>query len=158
MLDVTITSLMEFFKKNEYDPQFQKETGQIYFMLKIQGLEFPFFTRIFLESQLIQLLIFIPCQIKPPYIADVARLLHMINKELDLPGFGMDETANAVFYRVMLPAPMNQISKKLLKSFVLTIERVCEMFSTPISAVATGHTSLKEIINKSYEMQNKKGS
>jgi hypothetical protein len=77
----------------------------------------------------------------------------MLNKELDVPGFGMDEIAGVVFYRLMLPTPNKKIDEELLLAFLKTIEQVCKMFATPIEAVGYGHTTLDEILQKTREME-----
>jgi hypothetical protein len=86
-------------------------------------------------------------------VADLARLLHLLNKELDVPGFGMDEMAGVVFYRLMLPTPKKKIDADLLLAFLKTVEHVCQMFSTPIEAISTGQMTLDEILAKAQEME-----
>jgi hypothetical protein len=101
---------------------------------------------------LLQLLVFIPCQLQKEVIPDMARLLHLLNKELDVPGFGMDEMAGVIFYRLMLPTPNKKIEEELLGAFLRTVEQVCKMFSGPIEAVAMGATTLEEILTKAKEL------
>ncbi|MFQ5729728.1 MAG: YbjN domain-containing protein, partial [Waddliaceae bacterium] len=109
MMKVTLDALLKFLKKKNYDAKLQRETQQIYIILKLEEKEFPLFLRIFEQSDLLQLLVFMPIQIKPGTHADLARLLHLINKELDIPGFGMDENSEVAFYRCMLPTPEKKI-------------------------------------------------
>lgn len=152
MITVSLDSLLEFLQKHQYNAKMQSETSQVYTILKVSNQDFPLFMRIYSESDLLQLLVFFPCELKKHSTADLARLLHMLNKEIDIPGFGMDEIAGAVFYRLMIPIQNKKISEDLLKSLLETIERVCKMFATPIQAVSYGTTTLDEILRKSNEL------
>lgn len=148
MIEVTINSLLKYFNESGREATLQEETQQIYRILAVAGKEFPLFIRIFDQSSLLQLLVFMPSKIKAGTHGDLARLLHHMNKELDLPGFGMDENNEVVFYRCMLPTPQRKIQKDVLESFLKSIEVVCESFSPAILAVATGQTTYSEILQK----------
>lgn len=168
MINITPESLLDFMQKNDYEADIQADTQQVYTILKIEQKEYPLFIRVFDDGHLLQLLAFIPCQLEPneqfnlttqpstnksssAIVADVARLLHLLNKELDVPGFGMDEMAGVVFYRLMLPTPKKKIDADLILAFLKTVEHVCQMFSAPIEAVSAGHATLDEILAKAQE-------
>lgn len=140
-------------KKNKYEADIQKDTQQVYTILKISQKEYPVFIRIFDEGHLLQLLAFIPAPLPTEVIPDMARLLHLLNKELDVPGFGMDEIAGAVFYRLMLPTPKKKIDPDVLQAFLKTVEHVCKMFSTPIEAIGQQQVTLNDILSKVKEME-----
>ncbi len=179
MINITPESILNFMHKNNYEADIQSDTQQVYTIFKINQKEYPLFLRVFDEGHLLQLLVFIPCYLeateqgatdkkssssdfsseaesKRAVIADMARLLHLLNKELDVPGFGMDEMAGVVFYRLMLPTPKKKIEGDLLLAFLKTVEHVCQMFATPIEAVSTGQATLDEILAKAKEMENQK--
>ena len=107
-------------QKNKYEADIQSETQQVYTILKISQKEYPLFLRVFDDGHLLQMLAFIPCQLERNVVPDMARLLHLLNKELDVPGFGMDEMAGVVFYRLMLPTPSKKIDGELLLAFLKT--------------------------------------
>ena len=151
MLSMKLSSILSYLKKNNYPAEIQEETQQIFMMLKLADKEYPAFVRVYDEGHLIQLLAFIPVSLEPEVVPDMARLLHLLNKELDVPGFGMDEIAGAVFYRLMLPAFQKKIEEDLLLAYLKTIEHVCKMFATPIEAVAHKLLTLEEIIQKAKE-------
>lgn len=177
MINITLESLLQFMQKNKYESDIQSDTQQVYTILKINQKEYPLFLRVFDEGHLLQLLVFIPCHLeaneqyvleqkeskhqrhepKSPeqknVIADLARLLHLLNKELDVPGFGMDEMAGVVFYRLMLPTPKKKIDSDLLLAFLKTVEHVCQMFASPIEAVSSGQMTLDQILAKAQEME-----
>lgn len=156
MIHLTFDSLLTLLKKHDYDAAIQEETQQIYTILKVEKKEYPLFLRVFDEGHLLQLLAFIPCELKPEAISDMARLLHLLNKELDVPGFGMDEETGIVFYRVMLPTPKKKIDSELLIAYMKTVEHVCQMFSTPIEAIGFGHATLDDILKKAKEAEQNK--
>jgi len=177
MIDCTPGSLLQFLRKEKYDADIEKESQQIYTIFKINDREYPFFLRVFDEGHLLQLLAFIPSHLEPnqdfafsistnappaasnekqkTMIGELARLLHLLNKELDVPGFGMDEMAGVVFYRIMLPTPRKKIDPELLLAYLKTVEHVCSMFSIPIQAISSGEMTLQQIIAKAKEMDKK---
>ncbi|MFI0435657.1 MAG: YbjN domain-containing protein [Parachlamydiaceae bacterium] len=177
MINMTPESLLQFMRKNQYESDIQGETQQVYTILKINQKEYPLFLRVFDEGHLLQLLVFLPSHLeaneqhlsdrkiplhdgreskneeKKRVIADLARLLHLLNKELDVPGFGMDEIAGIVFYRLMLPTPKKKIDSDLLLAFLKTLEHVCQMFATPIEAVSSGQMTLDQILAKAKQVE-----
>lgn len=155
-MNISNDTLLAFFKKNNYKAELQPQSHQIFVTVKIFNKDFPLFARILDGGELLQLLIFIPCELKKELIPDVSRLLHMLNKELDVPGFCLDEQASALFYRIVLPTPHHEINEALLKAFIQTIERICTMFAQPIASVALGLTKLEDIVNKAKELHSKK--
>lgn len=167
MTNMTPDSLLQLMKKNKYEADIQPDTQQVYTIFKINQREYPLFLRIFDQGHLLQVLVFIPCQLEPneswktksashepkQNVADLARLLHLLNKELDVPGFGMDEMAGVVFYRLMLPTPKKKIDEELLLAYLKTAEHVCQMFATPIEGVSTGQMTLDQILAKAHELE-----
>lgn len=177
MINMTPDEILNFMRKNKYEADIQADTQQVYTIFKINQKEYPLFLRTFDDGHLLQLLVFIPCHLEPneqfalgkkahppsseisekqareAVVADIARLLHLLNKELDVPGFGMDEMAGVVFYRLMLPTPKKKIDEELLLAFLKTAEHVCQMFSNPIEAVSTGQMTLDQILAKAQEME-----
>lgn len=178
MINITPDNLLQFMKKNQYEADIQAETQQVYTIFKINQKEYPLFLRVFDQGHLLQLLVFVPSHLEPneqfaaqkkkghapsssgpkteeqkTSLADLARLLHLLNKELDIPGFGMDEMAGVVFYRIMLPTPKKKIDSDLLLAFLKTVEHVCQMFATPIEAVSSGQMTLDQILAKAQEIE-----
>jgi hypothetical protein len=148
MIPLEINALLAFIQQQGHAAEIQAETNQIYFPLKAKEQEFPVFMRIFDESGLLQILAFFPCSLEKNTIADTARLLHMFNKELDLPGFGMDELSGVVFFRWMMPTDKKKVSEELLANFITTLKTVCQTFSTVIRAVAAGAVTFEVLLEK----------
>lgn len=149
MIPLELNALLAFFQQQDQPAEIQAETNQIYFPMKSGEREFPVFTRIFDESGLLQILAFIPCSMESKEnISDVARLLHMFNKELDLPGFGMDELSGVVFFRWMISTENRAVSEEALTTFLTTLKTVCQTFTTVIQAVASGTITFDALLEK----------
>lgn len=151
MIQLTLENLLQFLKSKKYDAHLQSETHQIYIVFKIENKDFPVFFRIFEGGELLQILAFMPGMLKPGTAGDVGRLLHMLNKELDIPGFGMDETSGVVFYRWVLPALGQQIEEKLIETFLNSIQLVCKSFAPVILTVAFGGTTFEDVLKKAKD-------
>ncbi len=154
MLDLTIENLLQNLKSLGYEAELQKETNQVYLILKVSDMDFPLFFKIASQGQLLQLLAFMPGTMKEEAAADTGRLLHYINKELDIPGFGMDEASKVVFYRIMLPTPDKKLDEKMLKTYLGIVKPVCETFAPAVMSVAIGNLTFKEILKKLQEAGN----
>lgn len=84
-------------------------------------------------------------------MADTARLLHLLNKEIDLPGFGLDEKNSVVFYRCMVPAIDQQVPEPILTAFLNATQIACQSFAAVIAAIAYGAVTFDEVLKKSQE-------
>lgn len=131
----------------------QPETKQLLTKFSINGFEYPMFIRQLTGGNLLQVLTFIPCTIEKDALFDLSRLLHMINKELDMPGFCCDEESKTVFYRVVVPCVNGQVDEPLFHAFLNVTKHVCEMFGTIVQAIAVKAMSLDEMMSKAKELQ-----
>jgi hypothetical protein len=148
MIPLSLESLQEYLSGKELGPETQKETNQLVVILKIKEKEFPLFFRIFEEGNLLQMLVFIPTSIKNASLNDTARLLHLINKELDIPGFGIEEDNKIIFYRLMIPAPSKKVDVKVIEMLLSSLEKICETFTPIIHAVATQNITFEEVLKR----------
>lgn len=149
MIPCSIESLMKYLSSKKLDPVFQKETNQVYTLFKIDNLDFPLFFRIYDGGDILQLLVFFPLQVRKERYAVMARLLHLLNKEIDLPGFGIDESVGLVYHRIMMPAVNHKLDTHLLGSYIESIPKICKQFYPPISGTAASEMSFEDIIKKS---------
>ncbi len=146
-------NLLQTLKTLKLEAQVQPETNQIYIIFEHEGNQFPLFIRELHEGELLQLLSFIPCTIEKEHMNDLGRLLHMLNKELDMPGFCLDETSSTVFYRLMMPTLKKEYQEEILEALINTSQMVCKSFATVIEALATGAMTLDEILKKANELK-----
>lgn len=126
MIKLNHSSLMTYLKSQNFDAQVQAETQQLYYIVNLEGKEFPFFLKT--DGLILQLLVFMPCSITASSFGDLARLLHLLNKEMDLPGFGMDEKGAVVFYRCVVPTTNGEVEETLLKTHLISMSRVAHLF------------------------------
>lgn len=147
----TTDEIIKFLKDNNLNAIFQKESGQVYVILKISTQDFPVFFRIYEGGELLQILIFFPIQVRKERFDAMARMLHLLNKEIDLPGFGMDEAIGLVFHRVMIPIFDQKIDLNMLKTQFGAAPRICEKFFASIAGTATSDLSFEEIIKRSLK-------
>jgi hypothetical protein len=151
-MELTLDNVKELLSKN-HDIQYQEETNQLYMVMKVQGLDFPLFIRVYDEGDLLQLILFIPITLQPSTTPDLARLLHTLNKEIDIPGFGMDESSKVVFYRIMLPSYNKQIEEGLIEMFMSSLPLVAESFAPIIVTAASGNATYDEIMKKMADIE-----
>lgn len=136
MMKLKLHTIEEYLKKIGYQPQIQETTGQLYVVLNVERREFPLFFKT--DGSVLQLLIFMPCAVESSAFPDLARLLHLLNKEIDIPGFGMDEQGGVVFYRCVLPTLKGELEEELLKTIVKAMERVASLFFPIVANIASG--------------------
>ncbi len=153
MINLTLEALQENLSNKGFAVELQKETKQLYIIYKINDKEFPLFLRIFGKGELLQLIAFIPCEVKTGTQGDIGRLLHRLNKELDIPGFGMDEQAGLLFYRLMIPSIEKKIVEAHLHRYVASIEEILKNFSPVIAYVASGTGSYDDVQKKIHSIK-----
>lgn len=154
MIPLTLDKLQKYIKSKDIQVELQKETNQLCILLKISEREFPLFIRLFEGNELIQLIAFLPCNTKPATVSDTSRLLHLLNKEIDVPGFGLDENNAVVFYRCMIPVKDNQVDEVIFDAFLNAVQVACKAFAAVIAAVAYGAVTFEEVLKKSQEQGN----
>lgn len=156
MLALNTDAILKYLVEKKFQAQYQPETKQIYVNIKIEQSEFPLFIRATDESDLLQLITFIPRNIKPSAVSDVARLLHLFNRELDLPGFGMNEQTGHIFYRCIIPCTNRKFDPTILEAFLSSVTIVCKNFAPSIVAVADGAITFDDLLKKAEESETNK--
>jgi hypothetical protein len=153
MIPLTLDSLYDSLTQSQFDVKRQPETNQLYVLFKVLDQEYPIFIRVMDEGELLQLLAFMPVSLDAKTIPDVARLLHLFNKEIDIPGFGMDEKAKVNFYRVILPGIEGEVSGKIIAGYINSIKMITETFYPVIAAVATGQVTYADVLKKANQLK-----
>ncbi len=124
MLELNLPTLHKHLKKS-FDAELQKENKQIAIMLKVSEHEVPLFVGI-LHDTLVQMIAYLPFEIKENSAGEVGRFLHLLNKQLDLPGFGMDESAGLIFYRAVIPCLKPEVDEELFDAYLRTLQNACQ--------------------------------
>lgn len=141
-------SLIAFLTEHHLNPCMQEESGLPYISYPVQGYEIIVFFLLRQESHLLQIMAYLPFKLPKATVSETARMLHILNKELDMPGFGMDEEEELVFYRSVIPCPLRQIDKKLFQTYLTTSRFACTTFLQAIKLLASGEISLHQLIEK----------
>lgn len=153
MIPLTLDSLYDYLTENKFDVKRQPETHQLYVLFKVQDQDYPLFLRVMDEGELLQVLAFMPISLDNKTVSDLGRLLHLFNKEIDIPGFGMDESAKVIFYRIVLPAVDGKISGDIVTGYLNSIKVITETFFPVIAAVVSGNVTFADIVKKANEMK-----
>ncbi|BBI16924.1 YbjN domain-containing protein [Neochlamydia sp. S13] len=148
MIPLTIDSLYEYLINKSVDVKHQPETKQIYTLFKVQNEAFPLFIGLLNDEELLQLFAPIPIALESQTITEVARVLHLFNKEIDIPGFGLDERAKIVFYRTILPASDKKVAGEILCNYIHTIPLLIETFFPIIAAVVAGKARFIDVVKQ----------
>lgn len=156
MLALSLEKISDHLKKRKLQVELQKETNQLCVTLGLGNREYPLFIRIFDGGILLQLLAFLPCNTKATTRLETSRLLHILNKEMDLPGFGMDESNDVIFYRLMLPVKDKQLDESIFDAMLNAIETATATFTPVIAAVAFGSVACDDVLKFTKEQADAK--
>ena len=81
-------------------------------------------------------------------------ILHLLNKEMDIPGFGMDEDSKVIFFRISQPlSTEGELDTDLMDAYLESIKTVCTTFTPAIINVSQGTMTLEEILQKVKEAE-----
>lgn len=150
MIKLTLNDLLAYLNAKKLDPTFQPQYGQIFINLTIDEHEIPVFFGIRSEM-LLQTIAYLPYEIQPKTLGEIARLLHVLNKELDLPGFGMDEKERLMFFRTVIPTIDAQVEEKMIDMCIGITRLACETFMKAIALVLSGAMTVDSINEKQPE-------
>ncbi|MBA3238470.1 MAG: hypothetical protein H0T62_09025 [Parachlamydiaceae bacterium] len=98
--------------------------------------------------QEIQFIVTLPFQVVDEQIPDAARLILLLNKGLELPGFELSESDRLIFFRHAFVVPEDDLDERIFLSLVGMIELVLDAFAETLEKVATGKQSLREVIEE----------
>lgn len=143
--------LLQHLNAQGLKPTFDPASGQISVAFNVGGAEVPIFFVIRSESALLQTVAYLPYELSEKTLGNVARLLHLLNKELDMPGFGLDEKIHVIFYRAVIPCLNNQVNEQLLNLYLGTTKVACETFMQVIGKVLSGKMSVDEMLRQKPE-------
>lgn len=135
-MKLELAEIHKHLQKRHPKAQLQTENKQISTMLDVTGKEVPLFVGV-LHDALVQMIAYLPYEMKEEAFGDIARFLHHLNKELDMPGFGMDESSGGLlFYRVVIPCLKPEVDEELFDAYLDTLQRACQSVLEGIDAVS----------------------
>lgn len=150
-MKANIQDLLQFLKDNGFPAELQDETGQAYMIFKEKERDFPLFFRFYKGGEFMQLIVFFPYQIEEKIVPEIARLLHLLNKELDIPGFGMDEIDGVAYFRIMMNLQNQEVDEELLKKYIESAKLACKTFGPTVEAVVVGATTVDTLIKNAQK-------
>ncbi|MGR3951738.1 MAG: YbjN domain-containing protein [Chlamydia sp.] len=155
-MKATQKALAEVMKRLSYTTKIHDKTDQIHTSYIYEENEYHIFIGSLNDGNFVQLITFIPCVVVDTSINDVCRFLHIVNKELDTPGFCYDEETKTVLYRIVIPCIRKEIHEELFEAYLHASKNTCETFGTVVQALAIGAMSLNEVFEKMVENEGRK--
>lgn len=150
-LKLTTAQLQYFLEQKGLQPKYQEETDQIFIAINKSGLEMILFFRIASHAALLQIVAYPPIQVHPNTMPELARVLHQINRDLDVPGFCLDENNQLVFFRVVIPCMQQRFDEELLEAYIKTIPEICHTFYSLIYTISEGKQTFEELFHNPSE-------
>lgn len=148
MIPLDIPSLQKHLQSLGFVNHFQAETSQIIIDLPVWDNALPVFLRLYDDGDMLQLVILLPVQLKPETLHDVGRLLHILNKEIDIPGFCLEEDMRIAFYRLSVPVFDDGIHPLYLKTMLLSIQNLVQQCTPVIAQAALGRLDIDKAIEQ----------
>lgn len=152
MFDFNVNALIAYLRENNAQPELQKETGQVFLLHQLQGYEVPIFFLLRPESTLLQIIAYLPFRIPDKTLGDTARLLHILNRDLDMPGFGIDESEKMSFFRCVVPALDGKIEKRFFNMYLATSKIACDTFMRAIGMIVSGSAPLEDVLKETKKV------
>lgn len=100
----------------------------------------------------LQFIVSLPFTVSDSHISDLARLLLLLNKGMELPGFELSEVDRHVFFRTATVFSEDCLDQRIILSYIGMIEMLLDAFSENLEAVATGTRSFRSILDEIGEM------
>lgn len=152
-IPLKLSEIQQHLAKSGIHCQWQENTDQLVIAFKIEesSQEIPLFVRIFEGDKLLQIVAFLPCDLRKEAVSDIARLLHFLNVQVDMPGFCIDERSKTIFYRYMLPVKDKQLDSTVLQNLIGSAEMACKTFLPLIGTVAAGFVTFEEFMKKTEQ-------
>ncbi len=116
-------------------------------LLLIRLIDFPLSAKQKDAEHLIQLFYLFPFCFQEASAAELSRLLIYYNNTFDLPGFGLDELTQQIYFKQNLLKPNGLMSKRTFIAIVGAISMFVETFSDTIEEVAGGKSMKKALMD-----------
>jgi len=99
-------------------------------------------------DHLLQIVSTLPFQYNAGLAGDVARMILLVNKILELPGFGLSEADKACYYHYVHICPKGEINGPLLLDLLPTFIHYVDEFGPVIEDIASGNKTHQEAIEE----------
>lgn len=142
---LTPDNLTSYLKTQGFNPMYEPNTTLTYIMIQSSQYEIPLYFVIRNEGDILQLVAYFPFQLNNSQFASIARFLHLLNRDIDIPGFGMDEEQGLIFYRVVIPCLNKDIDETLLRVYIDTIQLATDGFAHAIGLMNSGQLDLERL-------------
>lgn len=148
-MKLTQDELLKRLNEKDLKPIIQPKTNLLYVLMRVGiGHEVPIFFVILNDGALLQTLAYLPFELQKEAKSEIARLLHLVNRDIDLPGFGMDENQKLIFYRLVVPCIDNELPDKTLDLLLGSTKIAAETFIEAIRVVASGEMTIEKILKR----------
>jgi hypothetical protein len=148
-LDFNLAALFSYLNSERLNPEVHKETEQLHITYKLQkNEELHVFFHLHTPSKLLQIVAYLPYQLPEKTLGETARLLHFLNKEMDVPGFGLDEKQHLIFYRVVLPCLDDKIETRLFNLSLGAARVACDSFMRTIVLIVSGAMNVTTLMKE----------
>ena len=97
------------------------------------------------DLRFLQLISVLPFTVDEAHVADVMRFVMVLNANVELPGFGYDETTRLVFFR-HVAVYGETIAPSLVENVLLMVLFLTEVFCKALEDLATGSRSLEQVL------------
>lgn len=148
MIKLSQDSIVKLLNERNLQPIYQKENDQTYIVMNIKSQEVPVFFGIRSNNSLLQMIAYIPFELHQKTLTEVCRLFHILNREVDMPGFGVDEIEMLMFYRLVIPCVNGEFDERLLNLSLATTKVAIETFIGVITMVLAGQVTVDHFLKE----------
>jgi hypothetical protein len=93
----------------------------------------------------------LPFKVQESALWEMARMILLLNKGLELPGFELSEVDGIVYYRYVLPVVDNHVEETLLICLFGTIDFLVKGFTDKLEQIATGAKTAQQLVEESQK-------
>lgn len=132
-------------------------------ILSVRSAELPLnqelFSKYKVEGELksyhfLQLASCFPFKVEETALWEMARMILLLNKGLELPGFELSEVDGIVFYRYVLPVVDKHVEEALLICLIGTIDFLMKGFLENLEQIAIGAKTAQQMIEETSRLIN----
>ena len=146
-------TLIQFLKEKKLEPTIEEDSGLVVVVQKIDKAEIAIFFNIMADDTLLQTMAYLPLEVHEKAVADTARTLHLLNRDSEIPGYGLDEERYLVFFRCAIPCINKILDTAVLERMLIVTRLSIETFLPAIAMVASGAASIDQILAEGKKQQ-----